>query len=71
MKFDNRVYDVLKWLCLIVLPAVAILFRALDGTFGWGYAETVDAVLDAVAVFIGTMIGISTKSFKSAGEADA
>ena len=67
MKFENKVYDVLKWLCLIALPAASILFRALDGSFGWGYAEVVDAVVDAVAVFIGTLIGISTKSYNGEG----
>ena len=34
MKFENRVYDVLKWICLIFLPAVAILYSAIDGVFG-------------------------------------
>lgn len=64
MQFDNRVYDFLKWLCLILLPAVSVLYVALDGSFGWGYSETVTAVIDAVAVFIGTLIGVSTASVK-------
>lgn len=64
MHFDNRVYDFLKWVCLILLPAVSVLYRALDGSFGWGYSEVVTAVIDAVAVFIGTLIGVSTVAVK-------
>lgn len=65
MQFENKVYDVLKWLCLIALPAFALFYKALDGAFGWGVSETVGTVLDALAMFIGTLIGISTKSFNT------
>lgn len=65
MQFENKVYDVLKWLCLIALPAFALFYKALDGAFGWGASEPVGTVLDALAMFIGTLIGISTKSFNT------
>ena len=64
MKFENRVYDVLKWICLIFLPAVAILYSAIDGVFGWGYTATVTTIISAIEAFIGSMIGISTKSYR-------
>ena len=64
MKFENRVYDVLKWICLIFLPAVAILYSAVDGVFGWGYTATVTTIISAIEAFIGSMIGISTKSYR-------
>ena len=65
MKFDNKVYDVLKWLCLIALPAVSVFYAALDGAFGWGYTETVTTVLAAVGAFLGSLIGISAKSYSN------
>ena len=64
MRFENRVYDVLKWVCLIFLPAVAILYSAIDGVFGWGYTATVTTIISAIEAFIGSMIGISTKSYR-------
>lgn len=64
MRFENRVYDVLKWICLIFLPAVAVLYSAVDGVFGWGYTGTVTTIISAVEAFIGSMIGISTKSYQ-------
>lgn len=65
MAFENKVYDVLKWLCLIFLPAAAVFYAALDGAFGWGYTETVSTVIAAVAAFIGALIGVSTKSYNA------
>lgn len=65
MQFTNNVYDFLKWLCLIALPAASVFYAALDGAFGWGYINTVTTVIAAVAAFIGTLIGISTKAYNN------
>ena len=70
MKFDNKVYDVLKWLCLICLPALAVFYTALDNAFAWGYANTVCTVLAALSAFIGSMIGISTKNYRKDNDED-
>lgn len=71
MKFENKVYDVLKWICLIGLPATSVFYAALDSAFSWGYTDTVTTVLAAVAAFIGALIGISTKSYNGEGDVDA
>lgn len=72
LEFNDKVYDVLKWLCLICLPAASALYAALDKTFGWGYAETVTVVIAAVQTFIGTLIGVSTAAYREKeAEADA
>lgn len=34
LKFDDKVYDALKWLCLIALPALSVLYSALAGVWG-------------------------------------
>ena len=67
MKFDNKVYDVLKWMCLIFFPALSVFYAALDGAFGWGYTVTVCTVIAAVEAFLGSLIGISTKSYNGEG----
>ena len=33
MKLSNKVYDVLKWVALIVLPALATLYSVLAGIY--------------------------------------
>lgn len=65
MKFllNDKVYDVLKWIVLIVLPACSALYAALAGAWGWGYAEEVTTTLGAVALFLGALIGVSTASY--------
>ena len=65
MKFElnNKVYDVLKWLVLIVLPAGSGLYAALAGVWGWGYVEQVTTTLSAVALFVGALIGVSTAQY--------
>jgi len=62
-KLSNRCYDILKYLCLIVIPAVTTLFVTLDSIFGWGYGDIVAKVSAAVCVCIGGLIGISTAQY--------
>lgn len=72
MKFElnNKVYDVLKWLVLIVLPACSGLYAALAGVWGWDYTEQVTTTISAVALFIGALIGVSSASYKQSKEND-
>ena len=65
MKRDNKVYDILKWVALIVLPAVATLYGALAPTWGWPFAEEIVYTITAVDTFLGTLLGISNLSYKN------
>lgn len=67
MKIGNRAYDLLKWLCLIALPALSVFYAAIDGAFGWGYAATVTTVIAATETLIGSLIGVSTKYYRGGG----
>ena len=64
LQFENRVYDILKWLCLIALPAASVLYSALSGVWGWAYAQEVATTINAVVAFVGALIGISTANYK-------
>lgn len=66
MKFqlNDRVYDVLKWACLIALPALSVLYSVLSGVWGWPYAEEVATTINAVIAFVGALIGLSTASYR-------
>jgi hypothetical protein len=65
MKINNKVYDILKWIALIVLPAVATLYGALAPTWGWPFAEEIVYTITAVDTFLGTLLGISNLSYKN------
>lgn len=68
LQFDNRVYDILKWLCLIALPAASVLYSALSGVWGWAYAQEVATTINAVVAFVGALIGISSANYKKDAE---
>ena len=67
LELNDKVYDVLKWLALIALPALAVLYNVLAGVWGWPCAQEVATTINAVIAFIGTLIGISTAQYKKEG----
>lgn len=69
LQLNNKVYDVLKWLCLIALPALSVLYGVLAGVWGWGYTEEVSTTVNAVVAFVGALIGLSTASYNGDGGA--
>lgn len=61
---NDKIYDTLKWLCQIVIPAVATLYFSLSGIWGFPYGEQVVGTLTAVDTFLGVCLGISTFQYK-------
>lgn len=64
MKMNNKVYDILKWIALILLPALGTLYFALASIWGFPYAEQVVGTITAIDTFLGVLLGISTSSYK-------
>ena len=56
----NKVYDILKWVALVGLPALTALWLTLANVWGFPYAEAIGATLAAVSTFLGTLLGISS-----------
>lgn len=69
MKLPNKIYDVLKWIALIFLPAVAVLYGALAPVWGWAYPDEIVYTITAVDTFLGALLGISNMNYKK-GEAE-
>ena len=65
MKLNNKVYDVLKWICLICLPALAVFYFTLAKIWGLPYEAEIPATINAIAVLIGALIGISHINYKA------
>lgn len=64
MKMSNTVYDVLKWIAQILLPALGTLYAALATTWGLPYADQIVGTLLAVDTFLGVLLGISSATYK-------
>ena len=61
---SNKLYDILKWIALILLPALGTLYFALAGIWGFPYAEQVVGTITAIDTFLGVLLGISANTYK-------
>lgn len=64
MKFTDKTYDILKWIAMILLPAIGTLYFALAGIWNLPYGEQVIGTITAVDTFLGALLGISTAQYK-------
>ena len=68
MKMSNKVYDVLKFIAQILLPALATLYFALAKIWGFPYAAEIVGTISAVDAFLGALLGISTMRYWKASK---
>ena len=63
MIIPDKIYNVLKWLCLIFAPALITLISTLFALYHIEGAEIVCGTIAAIATFIGALIGISSVAY--------
>lgn len=63
MKMSNKMYDYLKWIAQILLPAAGTLYFALSKIWGFPYATEVVGTIAAVDTFLGALLGISSSAY--------
>lgn len=63
MKIPDKVYDTLKWACLILLPASAVAYRALSAIWGLPLGEEIPLTIGVIETFGGAVLGISTAEY--------
>ena len=59
----NNVYDFLKVLCTVVLPAVIVLLSSLFDILSLPNGDKIISTLAAINVFIGALIGVSSAQY--------
>lgn len=64
--FSNNVYDKLKWIALVLIPAIASLYFGLSQIWGFPLGEEVVGTLTVLDTFLGTLLGISNVKYKNA-----
>lgn len=67
MQLSNQYYDMLKWLVLIFLPALAVLLSGIGTLYSWQSAEQWVALINLIAIFIGSLIQVSSKQYYLGG----
>ena len=64
MKISDKTYDTLKWVALLLLPALGTLYFALAGIWGLPYGEQIVGTITAVDTFWGAILKISTNTYE-------
>ena len=61
---SNKVYDVLKYITLVGIPAVATLYSAIASTWNLPCATEVTSTATAVCTALGSLLMISSAKYK-------
>ena len=60
---SNKTYDVLKYIALVVLPALGTLYFALAGIWGLPFGEQVVGTISAIDAFLGVVLKVSSNNY--------
>jgi hypothetical protein len=61
---DDKVYNIIKWICLTVVPALNVLITTLCGIYGWTWGNIVIGTIDAFAIFVGAILGFGSIKYQ-------
>ena len=67
MKLPNSVYDVLKWIVIIVLPAIGAAYTGLSQIWTLPYSSQIPATITVICTFLGAVLCISTAEYNKDG----
>lgn len=67
MIFKNsKLYDVLKYMALIVFNAIGVFYKTIAEIWDLPYGNQIALTCSALALFVGTLIGISSYKYNKA-----
>lgn len=63
MRLPDSIYNILKWITMIVLPALATAYVGLSAIWGWPYADEIAKTTAVICTLLGALLGISTAQY--------
>lgn len=60
---NNKVYDSLKWVAMVLLPAIGTLYFALAQIWQFGYGTEVVGSITTVDTFLGVLLHVSNSTY--------
>jgi hypothetical protein len=63
MKLPDKVYDILKWITMILIPALATAYVGFAAIWGWPFADEIAKTAAVVCTLLGALLGISTAEY--------
>lgn len=67
---NDKTYNVIKWIVIIVLPAFSSLVGALGKAYGWADTDLAVLTINAVTVFFGAVTGASALNYNKQQKED-
>lgn len=64
----DKVYDAIKYVVTVVIPAISVLYVTLASVWGFPYADEVAKTLAAVYTFLCALMGFSTLTARGKDE---
>lgn len=68
MKFNNKVYDTLKYIALVALPALATLCISLGHIWGFEHCDQIAGTITALDACLGVLLGLSSANYNKSVE---
>lgn len=66
IQLSNSLYDTLKWIDLIVLPAIGTAYAGLAQIWGFPYPEQITGTIMVICTLLGSLLGISSATYYKA-----
>lgn len=63
MKLNDKVYDIMKWVVVLLLPALELAYGKLAGVWGLPFVDQIPETINIVTIFLGSVLAISTAEY--------
>ena len=63
MKISNKTYDLLKYVALILIPALVVFVTKVGTELGYPHTETLSVLISAFGTFLGALLVVSSNSY--------
>lgn len=72
MKFQmkSELYDVLKWICMLFLPAASVLVKTICTIWNLPLGNEISLTITAINAFLASILGISHIHYRNGADAD-
>ena len=64
MRLNDKLYDCLKWIAILLLPSLATLVAVIFKIWNLPYGNEIAQTITALATFLGAILGISSVQYK-------
>ncbi|MCV2506029.1 phage holin [Melissococcus plutonius] len=62
---NNKTFDSLKWIAIVVIPALGTFVGVVGQAFNWSQASLAVTIIAAFGTFLGTILGVSHVNYKN------